>query len=214
MKMHYPFEPIPLEYEFNGLEPYIDERTVKIHYENHYGSYIAKLNKLLEPYPKYHNWPLEMLITHNKLLPCEIQKDVYNNAGGVYNHAFYFSMLTPFSPYNRYPKGRLMSAILKCFGSFEEFRNKLITESQSVFGSGYGWLLFEPNGKLKINKTSNQDTDFRLFGEKLLNIDVWEHAYYLQYTYKRKEYLENIFNIINWDKAEKFYSDYLESELI
>ncbi|HNX63761.1 MAG TPA: superoxide dismutase [Oscillospiraceae bacterium] len=205
----YPFQLPALPYAYSSLMPYIDEETVNIHYNKHFGKYINNLNDILTDYPRYQSWSIDRLIIQNRFLPLKIQKDVYNNAGGVYNHQFYFDMLTPRS--DGVMSGRLLLAVNKCFGSFENFKEQMTEAALDVFGSGYAWLLYEPNGRLRIAKTHNQETDLSVFGEKLLTIDVWEHAYYLKYQNRRVEYIKNIFNILDYKKAEKIYSDYLDS---
>ena len=154
MNDHYPFKLSKLPYEDNELSPYIDPETVQIHHTKHLGKYIDTLNSILREYPMYQGWSLDRLILQNCLLPYKIQKDVFNNAGGIYNHDFYFSMLCPPSE-NNIPQGKLLRAINKCFGSYEEFKKQIVTAATEVFGSGYAWLICEASGRLKIAKTFN-----------------------------------------------------------
>lgn len=203
MDEHYPFTLRPLPYPYDALEPYIDAKTVEVHHNRHLGTYVEKLNRALENWPIYHSWSLERLLRQNCMLSRSIQREVFNNGGGVYNHNFYFDMLTPGSKGR--PYGALARAIDKCFGSFDSFKNEFTQAALDVFGSGYAWLRTEPNGCLQIIKTANQETDVLLPGSKLLLIDVWEHAYYLKYLNKRIEYIENIYNLFDWEKAEGLY---------
>ncbi len=203
MYEHYKFQLMPLLYPYDALEPYIDERTVTIHHNGHLQTYVNNLNNTLEPYEKYHSWPLEKLIIFNKLLPKKIQTPVKNNAGGVYNHNLYFSIMSPVS--DKTQAVRLINDIEKQFGSYDEFRDKFKKSALDVFGSGYAWLAMDRNGHLKIVNTANQDTVLTLNLCPIFLIDVWEHAYYLKYQNKRINYIDNWFNIINWEMAEKNY---------
>lgn len=202
MGNHYPFMLLPLPYEYNALEPYIDEETVRLHHDKHLKAYIDNLNKFLEPYPQFHNWSLEKLIKNNHMLPQNIQIDVKNNAGGVYNHVFYFYQL---GGKDGKPVGKLALAINKYFGTYENFKEQLKTTAVSQFGSGYGWLAINKCGKLVIEKTANQDTVLTKGLLPLMLIDVWEHAYYLKYQYRRAEYAENIFKVIDWNVVNQLY---------
>ena len=207
MSEHYPFELNPLPYSYDALEPYIDSKTVEIHHDRHLKTYVENLNKTLKDYPQYHSWSIEKLILQNQILPKKIQKAVFNNAGGIYNHNFYFDMLSPDD--SDMSNGFLLKAIIKTYGSFEKFKEEFKEAALSVFGSGYAWLLTDHNGYLKIITTANQETDLNQRGCKLLNIDVWEHAYYLKYLNKRVDYVNNIFYLFNWRKAEQLYLDCL-----
>lgn len=208
MNEHYPFILEELPYNYSDLEPYIDAKTVEVHHNKHLGAYVEKLNKALEDCPLYHCWSLEKLIVQNQMLPRKIQTEVLHNAGGVYNHDFYFKMLTKNARHS--PTGLLKKAIDKNFSSFDEFKKQLTDAALNVFGSGYAWLLSAPTGCLKIITTPNQDTDLTCCcGSKILLIDVWEHAYYLKYLNRRIEYINNIFYLFNWDQAEKLYQNCL-----
>lgn len=198
---HYKFQLKPLPYDYDALEPYIDAETVRIHHNKHLQTYVDNLNKALENYPCYHNWSLERLIKNINRIPSQIRTSVKNNAGGVYNHNFYFDIMTPDLP--KEPIGELKDAILNSFGSFESFKEKFIQSGLDRFGSGYAWLICRRCGKLSIVNSLNQDVPFNLNVCPILLVDVWEHAYYLKYQNKRKDYLENWFNLIDWEKANK-----------
>lgn len=185
------------------MEPFIDTETVRIHHNKHLRTYVDNLNNTLENYACFHNWSLERLIRNVNSLPEKIRTSVRNNAGGVYNHNLYFDIMTPNSTGE--PVGLLKDAIIKEFGSFESFKTQFIKSALDQFGSGYAWLIVMQCGKLKIVNSANQDVPFNLNVCPVLLVDVWEHAYYLKYQNTRKEYLENWFNIINWEKANENY---------
>lgn len=210
---HYPFPLVPLPYSYDALEPYIDARTVQIHHDHHLKTYVDNLNKALEPYPMYHSWSLEMLLCNINALPEEIQVPVHRNGGGVYNHNFYFNIM---GGNHSQPKNNLLAAMENSFGSYEKFKQKFKQNALSVFGSGYSWLVMDnhanrPNG-LRIMNTANQDTPMPCTVCPLLPIDVWEHAYYLKYQYKRADYIDNWFNVLNWDKIEKIYNQCISNK--
>ncbi|MDF2865397.1 MAG: superoxide dismutase [Clostridia bacterium] len=202
MEDKYPFELMPLQYQYNALEPYIDTTTVRIHHDKHLKKYVDNLNEILKQNPTYQSWSLEKLILHNSSLPTNIQVGVKNNAGGVYNHNFYFDIMKPPLEQN-IPIGNLKEAIIKSFGSLENFYKVFKDAAVKVFGSGYAWLVVDSTKELKIVTSPNQDVPINVF--HILLIDVWEHAYYLKYKNKRDEYITNWSNLIDWEKAEKNY---------
>lgn len=200
------YDKIELPYSYNALEPYIDEETVKIHYTKHLQGYVDKLNNILEGYERFINKKTleEILLNVNKI-PKGIRQDIINQGGGVLNHNLYFSILFPHP--KKQPEGKLMCEIVKTFGSLENLKTEVSQVAIKQFGSGYGWLVKDKHGKLKIMSTLNQDTPL-LFGlTPLLTIDVWEHSYYLKYKNLRAEYVKNIWNIIDWAKIEELYRD-------
>ena len=198
---NYKFELKPLPYDYNALEPYIDAETVEIHHNKHLKTYVDNLNKALEPHPNLWSWPLEKLIRHSYFLPFGLQKEVRNNAGGVYNHNFYFDIMTADS--TKQPIGELKTAIIKSFKNFENFKEELKMSGLNRFGSGYAWLVKDPLKNLRIFSTPNQDTPLILGFKPILLVDVWEHAYYLKYKNMRGSYLDNWFNLIDWEKCER-----------
>lgn len=200
----------PLDYPTNALEPQIDTRTVEIHHDKHQAAYVANLNAALESSPEFGtHTDLLLLIKNLRDVPEKIREAVRNNAGGVWNHEFYWDGLTP---KKTEPSAEFKAAVEKSFGSFEKFKEKLLGECMKRFGSGWGWVLVNPDGTLKVVSTPNQDNP--LMGEfigacgckPVLTIDVWEHAYYLKYQNKRAEYLENIWDKINWGKVSERYA--------
>lgn len=203
MNEHYKFNNTPLPYSYNAMEPYIDEKTMRLHHDKHLQTYVDNLNNALSNYPQFHNWTLEQLIVNIPSLPEDIQTAVRNNGGGVYNHQFYFNNLIN-AAYSR-PSGLLIDEIAKEFGSLEAFKKQFKTAALSVFGSGYAWLVVNAAGQLKIITTSNQDTPLPLGMCPVLNIDVWEHAYYLKHYNLRTDYIDDWFHVVNWDNANEHY---------
>ena len=202
MNEHYPFELVPLPYPYNALEPYIDAQTMTLHHDKHLKAYVDRLNSTLEKYPAYHNWSLQRLIRDNCRLPYQIQTPVKNYAGGVYNHNLYFQILNPAEANS---SGQLENAITTAFGSMDAFRAKLKETALGVFGSGYAWLAVNPAGRLRIVSTANQDTPLPYNFCPVLNLDVWEHAYYLKYQNRRADYIDGFFHVLNLAAAEQNY---------
>ncbi len=196
----YPFVNLPLPYAYDALEPYIDEKTMRLHHDKHLQTYVDNLNAAIEQDPRLKQLPLKQLIAYADKLPQPLQNAIRNNAGGVYNHRFYFDQLT--NPSIVRPDGKLMQDINQTFGGFDKLKSELKTAALSVFGSGYAWLVVADK-KLKIVTTPNQNTP--LPECPILNIDVWEHAYYLKHYNVRADYINDLFDIINWDKAEERY---------
>ncbi|WP_392486526.1 superoxide dismutase [Haloimpatiens sp. FM7315] len=203
------YEKIKLTYKYHDLEPYIDKLTVKTHYEKHLQSYVNNLNTILKDYEEFTKGKtIEDILGDIDNIPKEITQGVINQGGGVSNHNFYFSILHPKSKGKQKPEGKLMEVIIRDFGSFEKMKTQLSNASISQFGSGWGWLVLDENGKLQIIKTMNQDSPLSLNKKPLLAIDVWEHAYYLKYKNLRNEYVKNLWKIINWSKIEEIYESY------
>lgn len=200
---HYPFTNPPLPYAYQALEPYIDEKTMKLHHDRHLQTYVDNLNKALADYSRFHNWTLEQLIYNIASLPEEIQTAVRNNGGGVYNHLLYFTGLAPAS--NQMPTGALADAIRREYGSLDAFLKKFKEAALSVFGSGYAWLVVAADGSLMITTTKNQDTPLSLGLCPVFNLDVWEHAYYLKHYNLRADYINDLFHVINWEQAGQRY---------
>ena len=199
MNNYYPFVNEPLPYPYNSLEPYIDCKTMTLHHQKHLQAYIDKLNALLKENPSLQKLSLPQLLVNLPLLPFSIQLPLQNNAGGVYNHRFFFySMHQPDSL--PVPED-VMEKIEQNFGSLEYFYEQFKQSTLSVFGSGYAWLVLE-NGNLKILTTANQNTPDLLKQYPILNLDVWEHAYYLKYYNLRVDYIDNWFSLIDWKRVE------------
>lgn len=204
MNENYPFVNAPLPYPFDALEPYISAHTMEVHHNRVSQTYVDRLNQLLKNYPEYQKMSLEQLVLYAECMPSHLQTPVRNNAGGIYNHLFYFSHLKQYS--DCHPTGDLASAIEWQFGSFENFRKLFTDAALSVFGSGYAWLILDSENKLSIRTTANQDTPLLFNVEPLLAIDVWEHAYFLTHYNMRSAYIEDWFHIIDWEKAGQDYA--------
>lgn len=192
-----------LEYSYDALEPYIDARTMEIHHTKHHQAYVDKLNAALEKYPELQNKKVEELLSNLDSLPKEIQTAVRNHGGGHFNHSFFWKILAGKGRTLEMPQGStLRSQIDKEFGSFDEFKKKFTEAALNRFGSGWVWFVSN-NGKLEIYSTPNQDCPLSENKIPLLGLDVWEHAYYLKYQNRRAEYVENFWNIVNWEQVEK-----------
>ena len=191
----------PLPYAAEALEPHIDAETMKIHHDKHHQAYVDNLNKAIAG-TDHENKTIEQLVADaGKISPA-----VRNNAGGHWNHTFFWELLTPGG--SNKPTGKLAESINAEFGSYDQFREKITQAGITRFGSGWAWLV-EQDGKLVISSTPNQDNPLmdvaEVKGTPIVGIDVWEHAYYLKYQNKRPDYLAAIFNVINWDVAGKHY---------
>lgn len=190
--------------DYKSLDPYIDDRTLDLHYNAHYRNYTDKLNKYLNDINyDYKDSPI-YLAKHIDILPMENRDEILFNLGGYLNHSLYFYNLT--NKKKDIPI-ELLNLINKYFGSFSLFKEEFIDMAMEVKGSGYTFLVMDKNNKLRIINTSNQDTPYYYGFTPIMTIDVWEHAYYLKYTYLRKKYLDNIFDIIDFDKVYKLYLD-------
>ena len=200
---HYPFINTPLPYSYDALEPFIDEETMYLHHDRHLQTYIDNLNRFLEENPSLQKFSLEELLTIWRRLPCHLQTPLRNSAGGVYNHRFYFDSMTP--PGSSCSALRLFKAMSCQFGSPENFRAQFKEAALSVFGSGYAWLVLD-RGCLKIVTSANQNTPFIRSRTLILNIDVWEHAYYLKHYNLRADYIDDWFRVVNWGMAENQYT--------
>lgn len=200
---HYPFINTPLPYSYDALEPFIDEETMYLHHDRHLQTYIDNLNRFLEENPSLQKFSLEELLTIWCRLPCHLQNPLRNSAGGVYNHRFYFESMTP--PGSSCSAPRLFEAMSRQFGSPENFRAQFKEAALSVFGSGYAWLVLD-RGCLKIVTSANQNTPLTCSRTLILNIDVWEHAYYLKHYNLRSDYIDDWFRVVNWEMAEKRYT--------
>lgn len=194
----------PLEYAYDALEPYIDKQTMVIHHTKHHQTYVDRLNAALAKYPDLYKYSLEELLTSQDILPDDIRTAVMNNGGGHYNHSFFWKNLTPYN--GSITSGALKDAIIRDFGSFENFKNAFRQASLSIFGSGWAWLVKTPSGKLEIITTANQDTPLALGLTPLLALDLWEHAYYLKHQNLRSDYIFSWFNIVDWEEANRLYS--------
>lgn len=200
--MHqHPIELKDLPYEYEALAPYISKLTLEFHHDFHLKTYIDNFNKAMEADPNLTNIPLTKLLTELPNLQSPVLTAIRNNGGGVYNHCFYFAGMT--SPNTSEPSELMAKAINDAFCSEKQFFAELKAAALSQFGSGWAWLVMDSNSKLSIIKTANQDTPLELGYTPLLTIDIWEHAYYLDYQNRRVDYIEGFFNLINWTVIEE-----------
>lgn len=198
------FELPALPYAHDALEPYIDAKTMEIHHGKHHQTYVTKLNGALEGHPDLQGKSLEALLSDLDALPAEIRTAVRNNGGGHLNHSLFWEVIAP-SKEASAPEGKLAEAMNDAFGSISSFEQKFADAATTRFGSGWAWLVVNSNNKLEITSTPNQDSPVMEGKTPILGLDVWEHAYYLTYQNRRPEYIENFFNIIDWQTvATKF----------
>ncbi len=202
---NYPFVVRPLPYEADALMPVLDEETLHFHHGKHYKTYVDNLNALLADYPELQQKSLVELLTEADKLPTPIQTGIRNNGGGVYNHELYFDAMK--GPVGQEPTGELAEVIVRDFGSYKQWEELMKAAAVSKFGSGWAWLLTDKAGKLSIVQTANQDVPDLLQYVPIFLVDVWEHAYYLQYQNRRADYVEGWFGLINWRKAQKRYEE-------
>ncbi|MFH1916634.1 MAG: superoxide dismutase [Nanoarchaeota archaeon] len=189
-----------LPYPYNALEPFISEQTMKIHHGNHHQAYVDKLNLTIDGKEDLYTQTPEALVKNLKALPFPIQAGIRNFGGGVANHTFFWNIMKKDVPF----QGEIAKAITDTFGDFDTFKQKFSDNAAKLFGSGWTWLVLN-NGKLEIMNTPNQDSPTTEGNTPLLVIDVWEHAYYLQYQYKRAEFIKAWFNLVNWGKVNELY---------
>jgi superoxide dismutase, Fe-Mn family len=192
-----------LKYSYNSLEPYIDELTMTIHHSKHHAAYINNLNAALDKYPEHFEKSLEDLLLSLDSVPEDIKTAVRNNGGGHYNHSFFWSLLS-LNP-NGKPEEELADSIDKTFGSFDLFKEEFSKAAASRFGSGWAWLVLDKKGELSIVSTANQDNPILEGLKPILGLDVWEHAYYLNYQNRRPDYVAAWWNVINWHQVLELY---------
>ncbi len=188
-----------LKYEYTALEPHIDARTMEIHHQKHHGTYIANLNAALEGHAAYENSTIEDLLIGLENLPQAIQTAVRNNGGGHYNHTLFWESLTP---NENKPSERLLNKLNEAFGSLDQFYSQFKDASLKRFGSGWAWLVLDGDA-LKIISTANQDAPITDGFKPILGLDVWEHAYYLNYQNRRADYIEAFWKVVDWSVVEK-----------
>ncbi len=205
----YPFVARPLPYEYDALVPVLDAETLTFHHDKHYKTYVDNLNSALSDYPELQKKSLTELLTDISTLPGAVQTAVRNNGGGVYNHELYFDSMR--EPAGQEPDGALAEAIERDFGSYRQWKEKIKQAAVGVFGSGWAWLVSDKSGVLSIVQTPNQNVPDLKDYIPLFLVDVWEHAYYLQYQNRRADYVEGWFGLINWRKAGKRYEEGLQA---
>lgn len=195
-----------LDYKYDALEPKIDAKTMEIHHSKHHQGYVDKLNKALEDHPKYFEYSLEKLLGSINDLPKDIQDPVRKHGGGHANHSLFWKIMSPKG--GGKPQGKVSEAIDKSFGGFDKFKEKFKECATGRFGSGWAWLLVS-EGKLAIEDTLNQNSPLMDGKTPILGIDVWEHAYYLKHQNKRGDWVDNFFEVIDWNEVERRYNEAL-----
>jgi Fe-Mn family superoxide dismutase len=198
-----PFELPPLPYDYTALEPHIDEATMHFHHDNHHNTYVTNLNNAIAKHPELEAKGLEALLSDLNSVPEDIRTVVRNNGGGHWNHTFFWEIMGPGG--GGEPTGALADAITAAFGSFAEFKEKFKAAGLGRFGSGWAWLVAAEDGSLSIMSTPNQDNPMMEGKKAILGVDVWEHAYYLKYQFKRPAYLDAWWNTVNWAKVAEIY---------
>jgi superoxide dismutase, Fe-Mn family len=192
-----------LGYAYDALEPFIDARTMEIHHSKHHQAYVTNLNAALDKHPEL-NLSLEEMLKDLSKVPQDIRAAVQNNGGGHFNHQLFFELLKVNN--GELPSEVLMTALVKTFGSFDQFKEVFSTAAKTRFGSGWAWLVVTKEKELKVLSTPNQDTPLQE-GTPILGLDVWEHAYYLNYQNRRPDYVSAFFSVVNWAKVSKLYKD-------
>jgi Fe-Mn family superoxide dismutase len=192
----------PLAYSFDALEPHIDAATMEIHYSKHHQAYIDKLNAALAGKDDVNALSVDDLLKDLANIPQDIKTAIQNHGGGHANHSLFWDILTPGGTST--PSGELLTAIEASFTSFDGFKDALTQAALNQFGSGWAWLVVD-NGELQVYATANQDSPLMQGHTPILGLDVWEHAYYLNYQNRRADYVSAWWNVVNWDKvAERF----------
>lgn len=198
----------PLPYQFGALDPYIDARIMELHHDKHQAAYVNNLNKALESAPELYTESLESLLTSLDRVPETIRTAVRNNAGGDFNHTFFWDIMKKDG--GGEARGQVADAIKKKFGSFDAFKDTFSSAAKTVFGSGWAWLVVGKNGEITVMTTPNQDSPVMQGLQPVLGLDVWEHAYYLQYENRRPDYIEAWWHVVDWEKVEENYRGVLE----
>lgn len=194
-----------LPYAYDALEPVIDAKTMEIHHTKHHQAYIDKLNAALSEHADLAALPVEDLLRQFATLPDSIKTAVRNHGGGHANHSLFWTVLTPVSSAVKQPEGALLQAIDNDLGGFAQFTEQFQAAAAGQFGSGWAWLVVE-NGKLQVLATANQDSPLMNQQTPILGLDVWEHAYYLQYQNRRPDYATAFWQIVNWQEVAKRYT--------
>lgn len=197
------FELPPLPYAEDALEPHIDSRTMSIHHDKHHAGYTNNLNNALEG-TEWQDKSVEEILRNIERIPQNIRTAVRNNGGGYANHRLFWKIMSPDG--GGEPGGNLAQAIVDAFGSFDAFKDKLSKAAAGQFGSGWGWLVVTGDGSLDVYSTPNQDSPYMQGDTPILGVDVWEHAYYLNYQNRRADYISAWWNTIDWDQVAQNYN--------
>ncbi|OGM28745.1 superoxide dismutase [Candidatus Woesebacteria bacterium RIFCSPHIGHO2_01_FULL_41_10] len=198
------FELPELSYDYGALEPHIDRRTMEIHHDKHHAGYVAKLNEALEGHDELLGKSIEEILRDLNNVPEDIRTAVRNNGGGHANHTLFWEIMGP--DVGGEPTGELMDAIKNQWNSLDFFKDEFTKTAVNRFGSGWTWLV-SSNGKLEVTSTANQDNPLSEGKNPILGLDVWEHAYYLNYQNRRADYIEAWWNVVNWQSVAKIFSN-------
>ncbi|MEW6035249.1 MAG: superoxide dismutase [Candidatus Micrarchaeota archaeon] len=191
-----------LPYSYDALEPYIDAKTMEIHFSKHHQAYVNNLNAALDKHPELHKKSLEELLSGLDKVPEDIRTAVRNHGGGHANHTFFWGVMGPNA--GGEPEGNAADAIKQSFGGFDKFKEEFTKAGLTRFGSGWAWLVMD-NGKLAVMSTPNQDSPFIEGKKPILAIDVWEHSYYLKHMWNRAAYINDWWQVVNWKQVERNY---------
>lgn len=193
----------PLGYAYDALEPYIDAKTMELHYSKHHQSYVTKLTKALANEPEWGQKSAEDLLRDLNKIPESIRQDVRNQGGGHANHSLLWKVLQPGGSHQ--PEGKLAKAVDSAFNNFSQFQEKFQAQAEKLFGSGWVWLSLDDKKQLQLESLPNQDSPFSYGRTPLMGIDIWEHAYYLKYQNRRADYIKAFSQVINWSFVSKRY---------
>lgn len=196
-----------LPYPYNALEPYIDKETMKIHHTKHHQAYVDNLNKALSG-SKYRPSSVEELMKNYKKIPISVRQAVINNGGGHANHSFFWKIM---SPKKTQPEGKLLDMLNSKFGSLDKFKEAFLQRAMSLFGSGWTFLIITKGGQVRLKRHSFQNSPLILGNVPILGIDLWEHAYYLKYQYRKADYIKAFLNVVNWQEVENNFKKIIYS---
>ncbi|MBO6537696.1 MAG: superoxide dismutase [Balneolaceae bacterium] len=192
-----------LPYDYDALEPHFDARTMEIHHSKHHAGYTSKVNAALEG-TEFADKDIEDVLSNISALPTDKVQAVINNGGGYANHSLFWTILSPTGGGN--PEGDLAKAIDDTFGSFDQFKEAFSNAAATRFGSGWAWLSVDADGNLNVHSTANQDSPIMEGMTPILGLDVWEHAYYLNYQNRRPDYISAFWNVVDWNKVGEYYA--------
>jgi superoxide dismutase, Fe-Mn family len=190
-----------LPYAYNALEPHIDEQTMRIHHTKHHQAYINNANEALQGHDELQRMDVQELLRNIEQVPSDIRTKIRNNAGGHANHSLFWQIMGPNG--GGEPTGAVGDAVRSAFGDFSSFQDQFSTAAKGRFGSGWAWLVFGEGGKLQVVDTANQDSPLMQGYTPILGLDVWEHAYYLNYQNRRPDYVQAWWNVVNWDEVNR-----------
>ena len=197
------FELPDLPYAKDALEPHIDAKTMEIHHGKHHQGYVNKTNAALEDHPELQNKSIEELLSNITAIPEGIRTKIRNAGGGHANHSLFWKILSPNG--GGEPEGEIAEAIDETFGSFDDFKEEFANAATGQFGSGWAWLVVTRKGDLEVTSTANQDSPMMDHKRPILGLDVWEHAYYLNYQNRRGDYVDHFWNVVNWPEVNRNY---------